>query len=426
MKKFNVNEELIKKIAKKGAAFVLAGTMALGAASATTEGNIPFAVVVNAQENNELEAVQLEVQTGLNLYMDDKGFIPRDVNGNETYPFISNGTTYVPIRAISELFNADVKWNSKNNTVTITTKGSEAELTHTIREKNELKTTTITAHKGVKLYIKGEECIPQDVNGNVKDIYIVNGTTYVPVRAVSNALGLPIAWSEKTNSVFIGNHKTEGITVENINNFEEFCKIVENDFYSYNFPYVLGYIYEGEKYNIISSNLLEYKLAVALLNYEYCSDELLQSLFSECTEDDMKRMCTGTYEMIANMLDDSSTYKWDKVIIPQNLREYLSHICELCQKYANRGGRTVFIDEMVAYYSGNSGEVSYQNGSILIDHFMTDIISRTYIYDILRKEHKELFSQDLDPYNIQENTKYRLNQMASEIYTRSRSKQLKK
>ena len=368
MKKLNVNEELMKKLAKKGAALVLAGTIALGAASATTEGTIPFAVVANAQENNELEAVQLEVQTGLNLYMDDKGFIPKDVNGNETYPFISNGTTYVPVRAISELFNADVKWDSRKNKVTITTKDNEANLTHTIRERNELVTTTITAHKGVKLYINGEECIPKDVNGNVKDIYIVNGTTYVPVRAVSNALGLPIAWSEKTNSVFIGEHKTDGITVENINNYEEFSEIVEKDFYKYMLPVYCGYTYKDKDYNIVENNLLPYKLAVVLLNYEYCSDELLQNLFSNCTQEDIRRMCFGNYVITAANLDDGPSYNWEKVVIPKKLRDYLNGLDELFEKYVNGGGREVFVDTLVAYYSGSS-DVFYKNDSALVHLF---------------------------------------------------------
>lgn len=43
----------------------------------------------------------------------------KDAAGNEVEPFIYNGTTYVPIRAVSDALNKDVNWDSENNTVLI-------------------------------------------------------------------------------------------------------------------------------------------------------------------------------------------------------------------------------------------------------------------------------------------------------------------
>lgn len=65
---------------------------------------------------------------------------------------------------------------------------------------------TITAYTGVKIYVDDVLQNPTDVNGNTVEPFIYNGTTYLPVRAVSQALGKNIVWDGSSYSVFIGNH----------------------------------------------------------------------------------------------------------------------------------------------------------------------------------------------------------------------------
>jgi hypothetical protein len=60
------------------------------------------------------------------VYIDDKLMTLKDVNGNVVEPFISNGTTYVPIRAISEALNKSVSWDGKTNSVFIGTQSTVA------------------------------------------------------------------------------------------------------------------------------------------------------------------------------------------------------------------------------------------------------------------------------------------------------------
>lgn len=44
-----------------------------------------------------------------------------DANGASVYPINYNGTTYLPIRALSGAFGADVAWDGATNTITLTT-----------------------------------------------------------------------------------------------------------------------------------------------------------------------------------------------------------------------------------------------------------------------------------------------------------------
>ena len=59
-------------------------------------------------------------------------------------------------------------------------------------------------YNNIKIYIDGGELIPKDPNGNIVEPFIVNGTTYLPIRAVSNAFGKDVEWDGATASVYIG------------------------------------------------------------------------------------------------------------------------------------------------------------------------------------------------------------------------------
>lgn len=63
----------------------------------------------------------------------------------------------------------------------------------------------ISVSTGVSIYTNGVKLDPRDANGNPVDVFIYNGTTYLPVRAVSDALGVPVQWDGSTRSVYLGN-----------------------------------------------------------------------------------------------------------------------------------------------------------------------------------------------------------------------------
>ena len=63
---------------------------------------------------------------------------------------------------------------------------------------------TFTAlFKDINIYLFGEELIPTDVNGKVVEPFVVDGTTYLPVRALCNAFGFDVEWDGDTNSIFL-------------------------------------------------------------------------------------------------------------------------------------------------------------------------------------------------------------------------------
>ena len=66
------------------------------------------------------------------------------------------------------------------------------------------------SYNNITLVIDGRVVTPKDVNGNIVEPFIYNGTTYLPVRAVSEALGKRVEWDPATQTVYVGeNHNLQ-------------------------------------------------------------------------------------------------------------------------------------------------------------------------------------------------------------------------
>ncbi len=66
-------------------------------------------------------------------------------------------------------------------------------------------------YNNIKISLNGQEITPKDANGNYVEPFIINGTTYLPVRAVANALGINVNWEESTNTVLLSNQSSGNI-----------------------------------------------------------------------------------------------------------------------------------------------------------------------------------------------------------------------
>lgn len=65
---------------------------------------------------------------------------------------------------------------------------------------------TIEVYTGVEIYVDDMRLDPKDANGNPVEAFIYNGTTYLPVRAVGEAVGKTVQWEGKSGSVYLGKH----------------------------------------------------------------------------------------------------------------------------------------------------------------------------------------------------------------------------
>ena len=67
-------------------------------------------------------------------------------------------------------------------------------------------TTTLynVVTQGIKIVVDGKKLNPTDANGKTVEPMIYNGTTYLPVRAVADALGKAVYWDGPEYTVYLG------------------------------------------------------------------------------------------------------------------------------------------------------------------------------------------------------------------------------
>ena len=64
--------------------------------------------------------------------------------------------------------------------------------------------TMTYAANTVRIVVDNKEIIPTDADGNRVDPIIIDGTTYLPVRAVANAFDKAVYWDGETSTVYLG------------------------------------------------------------------------------------------------------------------------------------------------------------------------------------------------------------------------------
>ena len=74
----------------------------------------------------------------------------------------------------------------------------------TARAANTVYRTITVQYSGIKLVVDGVEVTPQDANGTTVEPFIYNGTTYLPVCAVGEAIGKQVTWDGGSQTVYLG------------------------------------------------------------------------------------------------------------------------------------------------------------------------------------------------------------------------------
>ena len=101
---------------------------------------------------------------------------------NDTKPFIEEGRTLVPMRAIFEALGATVEWDDTTKTVTS-------------HDKND---NTVTLQVGSDTMKINNTDLKLDVPAKV-----IDGRTVVPVRAVAESLNADVKWDNETRTIYI-------------------------------------------------------------------------------------------------------------------------------------------------------------------------------------------------------------------------------
>lgn len=109
-------------------------------------------------------------------------------------PTIVDGSTLVPLRKIFEELGATIEWNGDTRTVTAV-KGD----------------TNIVYKVGNSTAIRNQETLQLSVPGQV-----IDGSTMVPLRFVSEALGATVGWEGQSQTIVISSAEKQETTVSRV------------------------------------------------------------------------------------------------------------------------------------------------------------------------------------------------------------------
>ena len=148
----------------------------------------------------------------IKINLNGREITPCDAAGKTVEPFImnSNGTTYLPLRAIGQALGLNVAWDASTSTVSLTSGGE------VITGAGAPGTTTGTqnvaiTYRDIKVVLDGQQLELKNAAGATVEPFIMGGTTYLPLRVVGEALGLKVSWDGSTNTAYLG-EDTSGIT----------------------------------------------------------------------------------------------------------------------------------------------------------------------------------------------------------------------
>ncbi|WP_312647451.1 stalk domain-containing protein [Aminipila sp.] len=176
------------------------------------------AVSGKTASSNVLAYVKPEIVVQLNQEMQ----IFKDVKGQRVYPIVYNGSTYLPVRAISALMNEDIQWDNYGKTVYIG---------KTFNNPNKSKAKMSTENKGAAQGVDQEDYVQPtwksaqvtvSVRSDITIMYdfevqqfrdasenriypiVYEGSTYLPVRSISGMMKKQIQWDNVTKTITIG------------------------------------------------------------------------------------------------------------------------------------------------------------------------------------------------------------------------------
>lgn len=125
-----------------------------------------------------------------------------DANSVPVLPLTYHGTTYLPVRAVAGLVGLRADWDASTETVLLATDtGSVAQYSRPGSPSGTTRVVTATLNRDMTVTLDGAAQTFQDTNGQTVYPIVYNGTTYLPVRAISGLVGLSIEWDGATNTV---------------------------------------------------------------------------------------------------------------------------------------------------------------------------------------------------------------------------------
>lgn len=151
----------------------------------------------------DAQNVTAQLSPGITVQYNGETQNMADANGNPVYPVIYEGTTYLPIRAVSNMLGVAVDWDQATKTVLLSDTDNPADYAKADPNAAKPAAANITVRLSPDITVKYNNAVQTmtDISGNTVYPVSYNSTTYLPIRAVSNMLGIAVGWEQATKIV---------------------------------------------------------------------------------------------------------------------------------------------------------------------------------------------------------------------------------
>ena len=158
-------------------------------------------LAVNAAAAPALSQVTVEVRPSVSILVDGTERTFYDAAGKEVHAIYSNGTHYLPVRAIGELMGKNVNWDSKTRTISLTSPRTAAAAAGTPDTDAKESSVTAQLRPDITIVVDGTTRTFTDAKGNAVYPVLLEGTNYLPVRAIGELMGKSVDWDGKTRTI---------------------------------------------------------------------------------------------------------------------------------------------------------------------------------------------------------------------------------
>ena len=156
------------------------------------------------------EPTNAKLEKGFQLAVNGTNMMPASADNSILYPITINSRSYLPLVFIAQVKNMKISWDASTMTITAkdSTEGTQP-IRHITAPLGDPEEITVILEKDFLISINGKTLKLLNDDGSITCPITYNGNTYIPMKAVSESIGMDVIWDETTQTIFLNDMEKE-------------------------------------------------------------------------------------------------------------------------------------------------------------------------------------------------------------------------